>query len=127
MKSKYNQIGVEVGLKHSYLGMTFDFSVEGQVKVTQEGYVSELVASEDLRTPVKTPALPDLFEVDAESPRLDKHRSEDFHSCTAKLLFLSTDICVAVSFLTFSQESRVFCVQIMTKKYANLTVFVSRF
>jgi uncharacterized protein YecA (UPF0149 family) len=36
--------------------MTFDFSVEGQVKVTQEGYVSELVASEDLRTPVKTPA-----------------------------------------------------------------------
>jgi len=104
LKSKYNQIGVEVGLKHSYLGMTFDFSVEGQVKVTQEGYVSELVASEDLRTPVKTPALPDLFEVDADSPRLDKHRSEDFHSCTAKLLFLSKrtrpDICVAVSFLT---------------------------
>ena len=76
LKSKYNQIGVEVGLKHSYLGMTFDFSVEGQVKVTQEGYVSELVASEDLRTPVKTPALPDLFEVDADSPRLDKQAQQ---------------------------------------------------
>ena len=38
------------------------------------------------------------------SPRLDKNKSEDFHSVTAKLLFLSKrtrpDICVAVSFLT---------------------------
>jgi hypothetical protein len=104
LKSKYNQIGVAEGLKHSYLGMTFDFSVVDKVRVTQEGYVSELVASEDLKTPVKTPASPDLFEVDADSPRLDKHRSEDFHSLTAKLLFLSKrtrpDICVAVSFLT---------------------------
>ena len=48
LKSTYEQIGTSVGLVHSYLGMTFDFSIEGRVKVTQEGYVTELVASEDL-------------------------------------------------------------------------------
>ena len=89
---------------HSYLGMTFDFSIPGRVMVNQEGYISELVASEDLKRPVKTPATADLFDVDPESPRLDKNKSEDFHSVTAKLLFLSKrtrpDICVAVSFLT---------------------------
>ena len=57
--------------------------------VNQEGYISELVASEDLKRPVKTPATADLFEVDPDSPRLDKHGSENFHSVTAKLLFAS--------------------------------------
>jgi hypothetical protein len=84
--------------------MTFDFSIEGRVRVTQEGYVTELVASEDLKRAVKTPATSDLFEVDVDSPRLSKSDSEDFHSNTAKLLFLSKrtrpDICVPVSFLT---------------------------
>ena len=104
LKAKYEQIGVSEGLVHSYLGMTFDFSVSGRVMVNQEGYISELVASEDLKRPVKTPATADLFEVDPDSPRLDKHGSENFHSVTAKLLFLSKrtrpEICVAVSFLT---------------------------
>ena len=104
LKSIYEQIGTSVGLVHSYLGMTFDFSIEGRVLVTQEGYITELVASEDLKRAVKTPATAELFEVDPDSPRLDKVASEDFHSVTAKLLFLSKrtrpDICVPVSFLT---------------------------
>jgi hypothetical protein len=104
LKRTYEQIGTSVGLVHSYLGMTFDFSIEGRVRVTQEGYVTELVASEDLKRAVKTPATADLFEIDANSPRLSKSDSEDFHSNTAKLLFLSKrtrpDICVPVSFLT---------------------------
>jgi hypothetical protein len=104
LKRTYEQIGTSVGLVHSYLGMTFDFSIEGRVRVTQEGYVTELVASEDLKRAVKTPATSDLFEVDVDSPRLSKSDSEDFHSNTAKLLFLSKrtrpDICVPVSFLT---------------------------
>ena len=66
--------------------------------------MTELVASEDLKRAVKTPATADLFEVDVDSPRLSKRDSEDFHSNTAKLLFLSKrtrpDICVPVSFLT---------------------------
>ena len=68
LKRTYEQIGTSVGLVHSYLGMTFDFSIEGRVRVTQEGYVTEL-ASEDLKRAVKTPATSDLFEVDVDSPR----------------------------------------------------------
>ena len=37
--------------------MTFDFSLDGKVVVTQEGYVTELVTSEDIKSAVKTPAV----------------------------------------------------------------------
>ena len=104
LRTKYKDINVQEGLIHPYLGMTFDYSVEGKVKVTQDGYVSELVASEDIKSAVKTPASEDLFVIDPDSAELNKEAKEHFHSLTAKLLYLSKrtrpDILVAVSFLT---------------------------
>jgi len=104
LRSKYKDINVQEGLVHPYLGMTFDYSVEGKVKVTQDGYVSELIASEDIKSAVKTPASEDLFVIDPGSAELNKEAKEHFHSLTAKLLYLSKrtrpDILVAVSFLT---------------------------
>ena len=104
LRSKYKDINVQEGLVHPYLGMTFDYSVEGKVKVTQDGYVSELIASEDIKSAVKTPASEDLFVIDPDSAELNKEAKEHFHSLTAKLLYLSKrtrpDILVAVSFLT---------------------------
>jgi hypothetical protein len=104
LKDRYKEINVEQGVVHSYLGMTFDFSMRGKVRVTQDGYVSELVASEDIKSAVKTPASEDLFVIDESSPELCESAKEHFHSLTAKLLYLSKrtrpDILVAVSFLT---------------------------
>jgi len=104
LESKYEKIGVQTGKVHSYIGMTFDFSQRGKVRVTQDGYVSELLASEDIKTAVKTPATDALFDIDEESPRLSKSDSEHFHSVVAKLLYLSKrtrpDILVAINFLT---------------------------
>jgi histone deacetylase 1/2 len=104
LRTKYKDINVQEGLIHPYLGMTFDYSVEGKVRVTQDGYVSELVASEDIKSAVKTPANEDLFVIDSNSAELNKEAKEHFHSLTAKLLYLSKrtrpDILVAVSFLT---------------------------
>jgi hypothetical protein len=37
LRTKYKDINVQEGLIHPYLGMTFDYSVEGKVKVTQDG------------------------------------------------------------------------------------------
>jgi hypothetical protein len=39
----YKEVTVNRGAVHSYLGMTFDFTVPGQVKVSQEGYVQDLI------------------------------------------------------------------------------------
>ena len=104
LKDKYHQLGVQEGKIHSYLGMTFDFSLDGKVVVTQEGYVTELVTSEDIKSAVKTPATEDLFVINESSPKLSKADKDAFHSTTAKLLYLSKrtrpDILVAVSFLT---------------------------
>ena len=104
LRDKYKEINVEEGDIHSYLGMTFDYSTKGKVRITQDGYVSELVASEDIKSAVKTPASEDLFVIDETSPELNKDAKEHFHSLTAKLLYLSKrtrpDILVAVSFLT---------------------------
>ena len=104
LETKYGKIGLQEGSIHSYLGMTFDFSVAGKVKVTQDGYVSELLASEEIKTAVKTPATLELFDIDESSERLSKSDSEHFHSVVAKLLYLSKrtrpDILVAVNFLT---------------------------
>ena len=104
LQEKYKEINVEQGSVHSYLGMTFDFSTKSKVKITQDGYVAELVASEDIKSAVKTPATEDLFVIDESSPELCASAKEHFHSLTAKLLYLSKrtrpDILVAVSFLT---------------------------
>ena len=104
LEAKYDKIGVQEGLVHSYLGMTFDFSESGKVKVTQDGYVSELLASEDIRSAVKTPATDALFDIEEVSELLSKSDKEHFHSIVAKLLYLSKrtrpDIMVAVNFLT---------------------------
>jgi len=104
LEAKYEKIGVQTGKVHSYIGMTFDFSQQGKVRVTQDGYVSELLASEDIKSAVKTPATDSLFDIDKESTRLSKSDSEHFHSVVAKLLYLSKrtrpDILVAINFLT---------------------------
>jgi len=104
LEAKYEKIGVQEGKVHSYIGMTFDFSEPGKVRVTQDGYVSELLASEDIKSAVKTPATEALFDIDELSDVLSKDDSEHFHSVVAKLLYLSKrtrpDILVAVNFLT---------------------------
>jgi hypothetical protein len=104
LEKRYSALGVQTGTVHSYLGMTFDFSIQGMVKVTQEGYITELLDSEEIKSSVKTPASPDLHELDLASPELNKTDKEHFHSVVAKLLYLSKrtrpDILVAISFLT---------------------------
>ena len=43
LKSAYGTISVHDGLIHSYLGMTFDFSQLGKVKLSMEKYVTDLI------------------------------------------------------------------------------------
>ena len=91
----------------NYLGMTFDFTATGKVKITMEGYIGELLKGcEDLKGTAPTPAKAELFQVNPESsdPLLDDKMREKFHSITAQLLYLCKrvrpDILTAVAFLT---------------------------
>ena len=91
----------------NYLGMTFDFTATGKVKITMEGYIGELLKGcEDLKGTAPTPAKAELFQVKPESsdPLIDNKQREKFHSITAQLRYLSKrvrpDILTAVAFLT---------------------------
>jgi hypothetical protein len=100
----YKEVTVTRGSVHSYLGMTFDFTDEGKVRVSQEGYVQDLVKAYEVTGKAQSPAADDLFTVREEAMKLGKREAETFHSQTAKLLYLAKrtrpDILTAIAFLT---------------------------
>jgi hypothetical protein len=85
---KYKKITIHDGLVHNYLGMIFDYSVPKEVKVTMEGYISEVLSSYRVAGKAVTPALPHLYEI-RDSPLLDDEAKDEFHSRVAKLLYLA--------------------------------------
>lgn len=88
---------------HSYLGMMFDYSTKGEVKITMEGFIQDVLNQHIVKGKANTPALTNLFEV-RESPLLNEEKRKEFHSITAKLLYLAKrvrpDILTTVSYLS---------------------------
>jgi hypothetical protein len=107
LKSKYERpdakLDVKEGNIHNYLGMTFDFTVNGKVKITMKKYVSELIIFTSIKGNAATPATEQLYIIQ-ESELLDADKAEYFHSVVAKLLYLSKrvrpDLLTTVGFLS---------------------------
>ena len=71
--------------------MTFDFNVRGSVKITMQGYISDVLRGcENIKGTAPTPAKPDLFQISNETddPLLLPEEKERFHFITAQLLYL---------------------------------------
>jgi hypothetical protein len=104
IKNKFKDVTINTGKVHSYLGMTMDFTQSGKVKVTQRGFIDDVLFSYGVQGKASSPALPDLFTIDESSPLLQDIKREEFHSWSAKLLYLCKrtrpEIMVVVSFLT---------------------------
>ena len=104
LKVKYdNDLTVTTGDIHSYLGITFDFSVEGQVRLSQKKYVDDLISETGTTGTVLTPALDNLFVLDHSAEKLNGEDTKAFHTVVAKILYLAKrtrpDLLVAVSHL----------------------------
>jgi hypothetical protein len=105
-------VTVTYGKVHDYLGMTLDYSRDGKVTINMAQYVTEFLRNVPdgmgKGTSV-TPAAGHLYEVRSDAEPLDKLMSEQFHTLTAKLLFLSKrarpDLQQAVGFLTTRVKS----------------------
>jgi len=100
--------GVDSITKHTgdvidFLGMTFDFRTTGEVRVTMERLVAEIIAGAGVVAERKTPATETLFEVRI-APKLDPAKRDYFRSYVAKLLYVSKrvrpEMLAAVSFLS---------------------------
>ena len=103
LKSEFEDVKLNSGSSHSYLGMSFDFSVDGSVRISMSHYIQTLLAEYEVTGQAVTPAEEWLFDV-RDATLLSDVERERFHSAVAKLLFLSKrvrpDILTAVSFLT---------------------------
>jgi hypothetical protein len=108
LRKKFTTISVHDGPVLSYLGMSLDFSVTGQVNVTMPGYVNDLLDNLGVQGTVTTPATSDVFELPKDGEKgsqlVPKEDATSFHTIVAKLLYLAKrarpDILVAVTFLT---------------------------
>ena len=90
MYGQHGEVKATRGPIHDYLGMTFDFSESGKVKIDMIDYITNMI--DDGPFPLNpsdqaaTPATEDLFAHDDSAP-LDKIRAEQFHTTVAKGLF----------------------------------------
>ena len=106
LEKKYGELKIKRGPKHEYLGIDFDFGVEGEVKISMIPYVKSIISDfmEEITGSAATPAADHLFQVNEEAEKLSEEMSVAFHNATAKLLFLCKrarpDIQTAVAFLT---------------------------
>jgi Reverse transcriptase (RNA-dependent DNA polymerase) len=106
LRARYgkDQITEHRGTVLDFLGMTFDFTVLGKVKVTMKHLVDEIIAGCGVVQERKTPATEDLFEVRDTVAKLSPVDRDYFRSYTAKLLYIGKrvkpEMLTAISFLT---------------------------
>jgi len=104
LKKVYGNVNLHKEAIIDYLGMDFDHSQPGVVKISMAAMIDQVIEELSITDTARTPAAVDLFHVDEKSPRLDKDKKEKFHSLVAKLLYMAKrarpDILTAVSFLT---------------------------
>ena len=76
---------------HDYLGMIFDYSTQGKVRVDMTKYMKKMVSNFEekyvLNNTASMPASNNLFGNDEKSPKLEDKMREDFHTVVAKDLF----------------------------------------
>ena len=102
----YGELSVSRGKNQTYLGMDFDYTTSGEVKIGMKGYLTEILEDfpEDLNMIPVTPAAMHLFDIDPNAKLLPLPQKEIFHQTVARLLWVAIrarpDILTALSFLT---------------------------
>ena len=100
---------VSRGKIHAYLGMTLDYSAQGQVRISMFDCVEEILTAFDKAEPkgggTKSDAAPDnLFKVNEDCEKLRSSKAVEFHNLVAKTLHATKrarpDTCTAIAFLT---------------------------
>ena len=100
----FGKMAVTDGSKHQYLGVLFDFSIQGKVKITMEKFLTEIIEDNLVTSVAETPAAENLLNTSKSSPLLSHEESEKFHRTVCQLLYAAIrarpDIALPVIFLT---------------------------
>ena len=102
-REKYGAVTVKEGTSQSYLGMLFDFSEVGALRVTMPKATTELLRDHHKGGTALTPAVSNLYEP-GDSPPLGKDDKATMYSITFKLLHIAKrarpDLLPATQYLT---------------------------
>jgi hypothetical protein len=90
LKAIYKDVTSDIGIRHSFLGMTLTFANE-EVTINMDGYIKNLITDGNIKGTSSTPAGKDLF-TDNETTLLPLSEQKDLHTTVAKLLFLATRV-----------------------------------
>ena len=89
VRKRYGNITRCDGPVLNYLGMVFDLSKAGEVRMTMEGYIEETLAVAGIIGKVNSPATDGLFELRDSAVLVPETKRVWFHSLVAKLCYLS--------------------------------------
>ena len=103
VKSRYGSITRCDGPTLNYLGMVFDLSIAGEVRMTMKGYIEETIAMAGIPGKARSPATDGLFETREGTELVNECKRSWFHSVVAKLSYLAKrakpECLTAVSYL----------------------------
>jgi len=103
LKSIWNEITVKRGNVVDYLAMTFDFTVPGEVRITMDNIINNILIDCGVESTRATPAASTLFDI-RDAPKLSESDAVFFRSFVAKLLYVAKRVkpeCLtAVAFLS---------------------------
>lgn len=103
LDSVYPETKMHEGKTLDYLGMTFDFTALGEVKITMQNCVDDILSGCGVTKKRKTPAASTLFDIRGDAPKLTEEDAKYFHTHVAKVLYLAKRVrpeCLtAVAFL----------------------------
>jgi hypothetical protein len=113
LEATFGKVTLHEGIKHNYLGMTFDFSVKGKVDITMLGYEQDLVRdwqeldldvlSGGRKASAATPAPNSIFNK-GNSDLLNAKEAAIFHSYVMRVAYLAKrvkpQLSVSVSYLS---------------------------
>ena len=86
-KDSYGAMKLNRGMIHEYLGMTLDYSTQGEVKITMYNYIRDIVTDFKQYDPsnknARTPAENQLFKVRDDQKKLPEKLAQVIHTFTA--------------------------------------------
>ena len=96
------ELNAQYGPTVEYLGVYYDFSIEGVVKLSMTGAINEI--TEGVEKESSSPATEYLFHAREESPPLTEFRAKQFHSTVMSAMYIAKrvrpDILCPISFLS---------------------------
>jgi hypothetical protein len=84
-----DNLAESTGKIRDYLGMTFDFSLQDEVKINMMEYISKVIEAflKEIVGKAATPAGDHLFKVREDGQKLNEEQVDAFHHTVYQLLF----------------------------------------